>query len=99
MLEKTKPYSIYLRKSFEGEYGEIDIKKRQIGRPPTGLAEKKSSLWPNGKAIATPKLHDLQYVMDLIPGDAKDFYTSLFADSNVEDDVDGFSGVPDFEVE
>ena len=99
MLAKTKPFSIFLRKSFKGEYAEIDITKRRIGRPLTGIAGKLSPLWPNGKAIAVPKLHDLQSVMDLIPGDAKEFYNSLFADSNVEDDVDGFSGVPDIEIE
>lgn len=86
-------------KSFKEEYAEIDITKCRIGRPLTGIAGKLSPLWPNVKAIAVPKLHDLQSVMDLIPGDAKEFYNSLFADSNVEDDVDEFSGVPDIEIE
>ncbi|KAJ8879298.1 hypothetical protein PR048_019906 [Dryococelus australis] len=40
----------------------------------------------------------LQSVMDLIPGDAKYFYEALFANAHVEDDIDGFTGAPDFDA-
>ncbi|XP_063244846.1 uncharacterized protein LOC134546186 isoform X3 [Bacillus rossius redtenbacheri] len=99
MLEKNKPFSIFLRKDFVSEYSEIDIKKRQSGRPLTGFRDKLIPLWENGKPIAIPKLRDIESVMDLIPGDAKEFYKALFGAAQVEDDVDGFSGAPDFDVE
>ena len=100
MLEKEKGFSIFMRKSLCGEFSEINIKKRKIGRPSANLfGNNLSPLWVNGKAIPAPKLQDIQSIMDLIPGDAKDFYTALLGDDSVEDDVDGFSGVPDFEIE
>lgn len=38
-------------------------------------------------------------IMHLIPQDCKYFYTNLHGQEGLEDDVDGFSGSPDFEVE
>lgn len=99
LLEKEKPCSIFLRTSFSGEFSEIDIQKRQTGRPSTTFLQSLSPLWSNGKPIPAPKLQDLRSVMDLIPGDARDFYSDLLGASEVEDDVDGFSGLPDFECE
>ncbi|KAJ8869864.1 hypothetical protein PR048_028873 [Dryococelus australis] len=99
LLQKEKPFSIFLRKSFSGEFSRIDIHKRQTGRPSTTFLQTLSDPWSNGKPISAPKLEDLPSVMDLIPGDARDFYSALIGDSNVDDDVDGFSGVPDFECE
>lgn len=37
--------------------------------------------------------------MHLIPEDCKTFYVNLQGDQDLIDDVDGFSGMPDFEVE
>lgn len=37
--------------------------------------------------------------MHLLPNDAKSFYEVLDGDENIVDDIDGFSGEPDFEVE
>lgn len=37
--------------------------------------------------------------MHLIPNDAKHIYRKLISDNNIEDDVDGFDGEPDFEPE
>ncbi|KAH9638297.1 hypothetical protein HF086_007400 [Spodoptera exigua] len=56
-------------------------------------------MWPTGKAIPGPKLKDLKSLLHLIPQDAKGFYQNLTADDDLLDDVDGFSGVVDFEVE
>lgn len=56
-------------------------------------------LWPKGKAISDAKLADIESLLHLIPGDAKQFYTNITADSNTVDDIDGFDGSMDFEVE
>lgn len=56
-------------------------------------------MWPTGKAIPGPKLKDLKSLLHLIPNDAKGFYQTLTSDENILDDVDGFSGEIDFQIE
>lgn len=56
-------------------------------------------LWPTGKPISDAKLTDLKSIMHLIPSDAQDFYKNLKSNDTVDDDIDGFSGALDFEVE
>ncbi|KAJ8884086.1 hypothetical protein PR048_015943 [Dryococelus australis] len=55
-------------------------------------------LWPNGKPVSVPKLSDLKSMMNLIPDDAKPTYQSLFASPQVDDDIEGFDGVLDFQA-
>lgn len=44
-------------------------------------------------------LDDLRSMFHLIPKDCLDFYKSLQGDENIEDDLEGFSGQPDFHIE
>ena len=53
--------------------------------------------WPNGKGISQPKMKDLKSMLHLIPNDAKPFYRKCFED--IVDDIDGFNGELDFEIE
>lgn len=56
-------------------------------------------LWPQGKPISKPKLDDLKSLLPLIPSDAKSLYRSLFIQNNVQDDIDGFNGELDFQID
>ena len=56
-------------------------------------------VWPNGKPISDPKLKDLQSILHLIPADAQPFYKNLASSGHIEDDVERFTGTPDFEME
>lgn len=98
LLEKEKPFSIFLKTNFEdSKYAEIDIRKKQVGRPAI-FKDLLVPLWLKGKQISNPKLADIKSVMHLIPNDCKQFYENI-AGTDIVDDVDGFSGTPDFEVE
>lgn len=51
MLLKTHPYSIFMKSNFDDNYSEIDIKKKQAGRPALGpptsnCLENLIPLWP-----------------------------------------------------
>lgn len=100
-LDKSKPFSIFLRENFnEDHYFELDIKKRQAGRPASkNFKDLLLPMWQNGKEISVPKLQDIKSIMHLIPEDCQDFYRNLVGKEGLEDDVDGFTGPPDFEVE
>lgn len=102
-VRKSKPYSIFMKTKFEGVENELDIKKRTPrGRPLSaehGFSTLLEPLWPRGKPISIPKLNDLKSMMELIPSDAKPVYQRLFASAGVEDDIDGFDGELDFEME
>lgn len=58
-------------------------------------------LWPNGKPLSTAKLNDLKELLQLVPPDAKHFYTFLDnAESHeFDDDVEGFGPAIDFQFE
>jgi hypothetical protein len=101
MIEKSKPFSIYMKEDLEQEgYYEIDIKKVKVGRPATfHFKDHIINMWPNGKEISAPKLKDIQDIMHLIPQDWQEFYQNLVGNQVIEDDVDGFTGNPDFEIE
>lgn len=98
LLDKEKPFSIFLKTNFEdNSYAEIDIRKKQIGRPAL-FKDLLIPMWPEGKKISHPKVEDIKSVMHLIPNDCKQFYENITG-TDIVDDVDGFSGAPDFEVE
>jgi hypothetical protein len=44
-------------------------------------------------------LKDIQDIMHLIPQDCPEFYQNLVGNQVIEDDVDGFTGNPDYEIE
>ena len=81
-------------------YVEIDIRKKQSGRPvEQPFKDALLLIWPDGKEISTPKLEDIKSIMRLIPQDCKYFCANLQGKEGLEDDVDGFTGSPDFQVE
>lgn len=100
-IEKIKPYSICFKENFEDDtYVEIDIKKKQVGRPNTKtFKDNFLPMWPDGKEISAPKLKDIKSIMHLIPQDCKYFYRNLQSREGLEDDIDGFSGSPDFDLD
>ncbi|CAH2217449.1 jg19649 [Pararge aegeria aegeria] len=93
-IEKNKLYSIFMRTSFEEEFKEllIDKKNREIKKDDLIL------LWPNGKPIAPAKLADLESMYMFIPEDCVQFYKNLKSSDKFIDDFDGFGGEPDFEI-
>lgn len=99
-LEKSKPFSIFLKEHFEDEsYVEINIKKRQVGRPNNkAFKDLLLPMWLDGKEISAPKLKDIKSIMHLIPQDCKNFYKNVQGRDGIEDDIDGFSGTPDFDL-
>lgn len=78
---------------------EVNLKKSLRGNSGHLTKELMDPLWPSGKPIPDAKLNDLKSLLHLIPEDAQDFYKNLTGDVTVEDDIDGFSGAVDFEVE
>ena len=57
------------------------------------------TLWPNGKPVAEPKLKDIKSCLHLIPAADHLFYNNLISDLTVEEDIDGYNGEIDFELE
>lgn len=99
-LTKDKPYNLTLNRIFRGESQIVDLTKKSPGRKRKSSSfQELQPLWPNGKAISTAKLADIQSIIHLIPNDAKSFYKHYSADENVTDDLDGFGGTLDFDVE
>lgn len=99
ILLKEKPFSIFFKQDFNGVAIEVDITKKTRGRPCKGLYEKDlNPLWPQGKGIAKEKLKDLKSMWHLIPKVHQAFYSTLFVDETVVDDIDGFGGILDFEA-
>lgn len=101
-LLKSKPFSILIKTDHNvEEYREIDLSKKKIGRPSSKpiFSEALKPLWPDGKLISSAKLQDIKSYMYLIPKPEQHFYRNLKGDSGIIDDIDGFNGVPDFEIE
>ncbi|CAH2101122.1 unnamed protein product [Euphydryas editha] len=98
LLKKEDTYLIYMRKDFEEDYQILNIKKTCKTTPPKIKETDLTPLWPNGKEIAEVKLNDIKSTLEFIPMDARPFYTNLKGNRNIEDDVDGFSGTPDFHL-
>lgn len=91
---ENKTLSCFCEEIFEAEYRETDIKIQ-----PTGLVDCTKIIFVNPNVKAVPQFQDLQSFMDLIPCKPLYGFLHLFICKPVEDDVDGFSCVPDFEVE
>lgn len=56
-------------------------------------------LWPTGKPVPHAKLRDLKSMLHLILQDSYEFYVKLVGNDDIEDDLEGFSDPPDFEIE
>lgn len=101
LLKKENPYSIYMRSTFDEDFIEVDIKRKPLRGKPTveAFEDNLLPLWPNGKEITAAKLADLQAMLDLIPKDCHYIYTNLVGNASLEDDIDGYAGEPDYEME
>lgn len=99
LIEKEKPYSIFMKTTESEEFQELNIEKRVKGKSLEILEEDLTLLWPNGKEIPQAKLDDLKSMFDLIPKDCLPFYKSLKGNENIMDDVDGYGDRIDFPIE
>lgn len=100
MIRKEEMYIIYMRNDLDEEYKKINIKKNVRGRPNFQISmEIMEPLWPNGKPVPEAKVKDLKSILHLIPKDSHNFYVKLVGDSTIDDDLEGFSGNLDFEIE
>lgn len=89
-----------MRSSFSEEFNKINIKKNVRGRPTFEISKEiMEVLWPQGKPIAEAKLKDLKSILHLIPKDAHEFYVNLVGDDQIKEDLEGFSGDINFELE
>ncbi|CAG4933957.1 unnamed protein product [Parnassius apollo] len=99
---KNRPDRIFLSTCRGGQTHEVDLNKRpkrgSINNPLT-LSRHYEQLWPQGKPISQPKLDDIKSLLHLIPSDATKYYENLTGARDLKDDVEGFDGSIDFEVE
>lgn len=100
---KSFPYTMFIRTTYDAneEYQEINIRKgRGKKTENVGIFSKNlSELWPDGKEIPQAKLDDIKSYMHLIPAVAHPFYEKLKGNSAVEEDIEGFNGELDFEID
>lgn len=99
LIEKSDPFTIKMRKHFQGVFQSVNIKKRG---PPIDLQSiELKNLWPFGKPLSNEKVKDLKDLLHLIPDDKKEFYAFLddIQTREFEDDIEGFGEVIDFELE
>ncbi|CAG9771476.1 unnamed protein product [Ceutorhynchus assimilis] len=69
-IEKNKPFSLYIQQNtFDGPFEEVNIQKLRRGRQPENQGDlflDLDLLWPQGKAIAEPKLANLRKEMPIL---------------------------------
>lgn len=99
MIKKDDNISIFMRSNLDEDYLEVSLKKNLRANTCQLTMALMDPLWPDGKPIPEAKLKDLKSLLHLIPRDAQEFYKKFTGDATVEDDIDGFSGEVDFEVE
>ncbi|KAH9639301.1 hypothetical protein HF086_012911 [Spodoptera exigua] len=99
MIKKDEMFKIYMKTDLNEEFKVVDIKKNVRGRQYFITKALMAPLWPTGKPVPDAKLKDLKSMLHLIPQDSHDFYVKLTGNEDTEDDIDGFSGQPDFELE
>ncbi|CAH1646168.1 unnamed protein product [Spodoptera littoralis] len=99
MIKKDEMFKIYMKTDLNEEFKVVDIKKNVRGRQYFITKALMEPLWPTGKPVPDAKLKDLKSMLHLIPQDSHDFYVKLTGNEDTEDDIDGFSGQPDFELE
>lgn len=99
-ITKDEPFILYIQQnSFDDPIQEVNIKKLTRGRRTTTTTQNSSKniflnlveLWPQGKAIAEPKLANLREMYHLIPLDCLSFYQKLQGNDNIEEDTEGFN--------
>lgn len=87
-----------MKESFQQDtYSEINIKMAKVGRPIKNFKDYLMQMWPTGKNIWKKDIRD---IMHLIPLDCQStFYKNLVGNEIIVDDVDGFTGNLEFEVD
>lgn len=94
-LKKNEPFLLFVQQNtFDDPIQEVNIKKIKRGRQPQNDVDvflNLVKLWPQGKAIAEPKLVNLKEMYHLIPSDCLSFYQNLKGNPNIEEDVDGYN--------
>ncbi|KAJ8710677.1 hypothetical protein PYW08_009192 [Mythimna loreyi] len=101
-IYKDKPGRIFLSTTHGGSPQEVDLNKRPkrgTQNAPLRFSNLYEQLWPEGKLISQPKLDDIKSLLPLIPSDARQYYENLAASQDLEDDVEGFNGSIDFDIE
>lgn len=105
-ITKDEPFLLYIQQnSFDDPIQEVNIKKLTRGRPTQNYSQENVflnlvELWPQGKAIAEPKLANLREMYHLIPSDCLSFYQKLNGNANIEEDAEGYNiGNLDFRIE
>lgn len=99
---KAEPFTIFYKTNFrDDEYTEINIKKRIKSRSSSTSDNfwAMPLLWPDGKPILQKKLDDIKSYLHLIPSHLQNFYINLTGDENIEEDIEGYNGNLDFEIE
>ncbi|KAL0821958.1 hypothetical protein ABMA28_005346 [Loxostege sticticalis] len=99
MIKKDEMFKIYMKSNLNGDFKIVDLKKNVRGRQYFITKAEMKPLWPTGKPVPDAKLRDLKSMLHLIPQDSHDFYVKLVGNDDIEDDLEGFSGQPDFDVE
>lgn len=80
-------------------FDQIDISKKNKRRSGANIDDTPVPLWPEGKPISDAKFADLKSIYHLIPSDVLPFYQNLRPDPRIEEDLEGFNGSLDFELE
>ncbi|CAK1598006.1 unnamed protein product [Parnassius mnemosyne] len=99
MIKKDEMFKIYMKTNLDEDFKVVNIKKNVRGRQCFVTKEIMEPLWPTGKPVPEAKLRDLKSMLHLISQDSHDFYVKLVGSADLEDDIEGFSGQLDFEVE
>lgn len=100
-LLKEKKYSIFIKTDYNGnnDYKEIIINKKKGRRDQSNFSYFLKPLWPNGKPVAEAKINDIKSYLHLIPASDYHFYTNITGNPSIEEDIDGFNGELDFELD
>lgn len=98
-IEKDKKYSLFMRQSLKEDFKELNIDKNIKGNVLEINKNDLCLLWPEGKPISPAKLNDLQSLFPYIPEDCIEFYKALRSSEGIIEDVDGYCGSLDFEIE
>lgn len=97
LLEKSNPNVIKM-KSYGENFRTVNIEKKGAPALKDIQLEK---LWPNGKPLSKEKIKDLKELLRYVPSYALPKYAFLedVAEGDFLDDIDGFGGAIDFELE
>lgn len=90
LLVKDKPTSLLMATDFSELYQEVSLMKKTRGRPPNPFTSNLPLLYTAPRPMSVAKWNDLKSLMNLIPGDARKFYSTLqnkCLSSNIVEDI------------